>query len=74
MNEERGKASSLVHPYGTNFERSGIGVGSGRFNDPDSRENFEGLYETNCHHQNSCRSFPHQQKGAHSLAKSFSSR
>ena len=45
MNEERGKGSSPVHTYGTDFERPGSGVGSGRFNDPDSRASLKGLWD-----------------------------
>ena len=40
MNEERGKASSPLYAYGTDFEQPGNGVGSGIFNDPDSRASF----------------------------------
>ena len=45
MNEGRGKASSLVHTYGTDFERPESGAGSGRFNDPDSGASFKGLWD-----------------------------
>ena len=45
MNEERGRALSHVHTYGTDFEWPGSGVGSGRFNDPDSRASFKGLWD-----------------------------
>ena len=45
MNEERGKASSSVHTYGTDFERPGSDVRSGRFNDSDSRASFKGLWD-----------------------------
>ena len=45
MNEERGRALSHVHTYGTDFEWPGSGVGSSRFNDPDSRASFKGLWD-----------------------------
>ena len=45
MNKERGKASFPVHTYGTEFEWPESGVGSGRFNDPDSRASFMGLWD-----------------------------
>ena len=45
MNEDREKASSSVHTYGTDFERPGSGVGSGRLNDPDLRTSFKGLWD-----------------------------
>ena len=34
-----------VHTYGTEFESPESGVGSGRFNDPDSRASFMGLWD-----------------------------
>ena len=44
MNEERVTASSPLYTYGTDFEQPGSGVGSGIFNDPDSRASFQGLW------------------------------